>query len=342
MLMRRVARPLLAATFVVDGVDTFLRPEPRVKAADALVQRGRRSLPDTVAGKLNADPETLVRVNAGVQAVGGLLLAFGKAPRLASFALAVTVIPATLTEQDFWAEPDPALKAAKRNAFLKDVGLLGGLLIASGDTEGRPSLAWRGRRAARRAASAASAALPIGASTGVGEVVMDHVHDAAARARVLSAAAATKGAALADAAQARGVEIAATAKEQAAVAAGVARERGSELAEVAKERGGEWADVAKERGGEWADVAKERGSEWADVAKERGGEFAEVAKERGGEWAELAREQAAATADIAKERGGEWKDQAVAAADVTKERGGKLAGRARRRAAELAESAKEH
>lgn len=280
MLMRRVARPLLAATFVVDGVDTFLRPEPRVKAADALVQRGRRSLPDSVAVKLTADPETLVQINAGVQAVGGILLALGKAPRLAALALAATVIPATLTEQDFWAEADPERKAAKRNAFLKDVSLLGGLLIASGDTAGQPSLTWRGRRAAHRAAAAASAALPIGAAPGVGEAVREHVHEAAERARALSSVAATKGAEFADTAHIRGGDFAETAKEQAAALAEVARERGGEFAETAREQAAVLAEVAKERGGEWAEIARHRAAELAEAARVHGTDLTNVAQDR--------------------------------------------------------------
>src|SRR5690606_15993546 len=106
--------------------------------------------------------------NAVAQVSGGVLLALGKAPRLASLVLAASVLPATVTQQDFWTEADPDKKQAKRAAFLKDVSLLGGLLIAGADTEGKPSLGWRGRRAAKAAAASVSAALPIGASTGEG------------------------------------------------------------------------------------------------------------------------------------------------------------------------------
>ena len=42
-------------------------------------------------------------------------------------------------------------------AFLTDVSLIGGLIIAAVDTEGRPSLGWRGRRAAHRVSEAVSA-----------------------------------------------------------------------------------------------------------------------------------------------------------------------------------------
>lgn len=305
MLVRRVARPLLAATFVVDGVDTLMHPEPRVKAADALVQQGRGRLPEQMAGRLNADPEMVVRINAGAQVAGGVLLALGKAPRLASLVLAATVVPATLTEQNFWAEPDPDRKAAKRIAFLKDVGLLGGLLIASADTEGKPSLGWRGRRAARKAAAAVSAALPIAGSDSTGEVVREHVHDAAVQARALGGVAATKGA---------------------------------ELAEAAQTHGSEWAEIARQHAAEWTELARKYGAEWAEIARQRGPELAHLAKKHGAELAELARERGPELAAAAREHGAEWAD---AAKEVAKDRGPDLAETIKLRSAELAALARE-
>ena len=85
------------------------------------------------------DPVTLVRINGAVQVAGGSLLALGKAPRLASLALAATLIPTTVTEHDFWNETDPAVKARKRTEFLKNLSLLGGVMIAAVYTGGKPS-----------------------------------------------------------------------------------------------------------------------------------------------------------------------------------------------------------
>jgi uncharacterized membrane protein YphA (DoxX/SURF4 family)/gas vesicle protein len=325
MLLRRLARPLLATAFVVDGVDTLRRPDERVKAANALLERGHRQLPEEIATKLPSNPTTVVQVNALAQVSGGVLLALGKAPRLAALVLAATVVPAAVTEQDFWNEQDPARKSAKRTAFLKDLGLLGGLMITAADTEGKPSLGWRGRRAARDAAAAVTAALPFGATseTATGAALRKHAQEAAERARALGAVAASKGAELAETAQRHGPGWAEAAKEH-----------GSELAGTAKEHGSEWAEVAKERGADWAEVAKERGADWAEVAKERGAEWAEVAKERGAEFAEIAKERSAHLADLAKQRGAEW-------AEVAKERGPEIADAARERSAHTAQLARE-
>lgn len=304
MLLRRLARPLLATVFVVEGVDTLRHPESRVKAATELVQRGQRQLPEEYAAKLPNDPGTVVRINAGAQVAGGVLLALGKAPRLAALVLAATVIPATVTEQDFWNEPDPAQKAVKRNAFLKDLGLLGGLMIAAADTEGKPSLGWRGKRAARDAAATVTAALPFTGSSdsATGEVLKRRAHEVASAAGSLGSAAAAKGSELAETVQHHGPEWASAAKEHAAPLAAAAKEHAAPLAETAKERGAELADVAKHRGAEWAELAKERGAEFAEVAKERSAELADTARERGPELADTARKRGGKFADTARHR----------------------------------------
>ncbi|WP_328405082.1 DoxX family protein [Nocardia sp. NBC_00403] len=324
MLLRRLARPLLAASFVADGVDTLMHPEPRAKAATALRQRGEERLPDNLAAKLPSDTATVVRVNAIAQVSGGLLLALGKMPRLASLVLAATVIPATVTEQDFWAEQDPDRKAAKRNAFLKDMGLLGGLMIAAADTAGKPSLGWRGKRAAHNAAAAVSAALPFGASEGAnGEALRQHAYEAAerARTRTLSGIAAVKGSEVAGVAQQHGSEW-----------ADLAKERGVEMAEIAKEHSVEWAEIAKEHSVEWAEIAKEYGAEWAEIAKHRAAILADIAKRRGADWAEVAKERAPEIAETARRHGSDW-------AEIAKERGPELAATARERGAHLADAA---
>jgi hypothetical protein len=66
----------------------------------------------------------------------------------------------------FWTESDAQRKADERRAFMTDLSLLGGLIIAAVDTEGKPSLGWRGRRAARKVSEAVTAALPVGAASG--------------------------------------------------------------------------------------------------------------------------------------------------------------------------------
>src|SRR6478736_2253643 len=229
MLIRRIARPMLSAVFISRGIDALRSPKPAADAARPTIE-GLSKLPDPVGTNVPSNAEAVARVNAAVQIGGGLLLASGKLPRLASAALAFTVVPGSLGGHTFWSETDPQRKADERRAFLTDVSLIGGLIIAAVDTEGRPSLGWRGRRAARKVSEAVTAALPVGAAT---------------------------GGALTDSALA----------EKVGHGLQVGAERGRELAHVARERGAEWAEVARERAPELADTARERAGELADTAR---------------------------------------------------------------------------
>ena len=253
MLIRRIARPMLSAVFISRGVDALRSPKPAADATRPTLE-GLSKLPDPVGTNVPSNAETVARVNAAVQIGGGLLLATGKLPRVASAALALTVVPGSLGGHTFWSESDPQRKADERRAFLTDVSLIGGLIIAAVDTEGKPSLGWRGRRAAHKVSEAVSAALPAGAAT---------------------------GGALADSALA----------DKVAHGLQIGAERGRELAHVAAERGSELAEVARERGAEWAEAARERAPELAEAARERSAKLAEVARERAPELADTARAQ---------------------------------------------------
>jgi uncharacterized membrane protein YphA (DoxX/SURF4 family) len=144
MMVRRLARPMLAAIFINAGIDTFREPERRAKVAEPVAKRIGEATP------LPENPTELVKLNAAVQVAAGFLLALGRLPRLAASALAVSLVPTTVAGHRFWEEEDPARKTQQRVHFLKNVGLLGGLILASVDTAGAPSLSWRAKRAAKR------------------------------------------------------------------------------------------------------------------------------------------------------------------------------------------------
>ena len=90
MLIRRVARPLLSSVFISRGIESLRNPQEAAETARPTAE-GLHKLPESAAAKVPQDPETLARVTAAVQIGGGLLLAAGKAPRLASVALACSV-----------------------------------------------------------------------------------------------------------------------------------------------------------------------------------------------------------------------------------------------------------
>jgi uncharacterized membrane protein YphA (DoxX/SURF4 family) len=298
MLIRKIARPLLSAVFVGQGIETLRNPSVTLEATEATVA-ALRNLPAPYGDKVPSNPETAARINAAVQVSGGLLLATGKLPRIASAALAFTVIPGSLGGHQFWAESDPERKAEKRTALLTDLSLLGGLIIAAADTAGKPSLGWRGRRAAGRISEAVTSALPLAGSddsvfdSELAERVAHGLHAGAERGRELAGAAAERSAPVVQAARKRGEELASTAAERSAPvvtkARKRARKRGAQLADAVREHGADLAETARERGSDWAEAARERGAELGERAYERGSELADTARERGGELAHRGR-----------------------------------------------------
>lgn len=151
-MIRTFARPMLASIFLISGLETLKRPGGRARVAGPLLDRmiPMFGLPD--------DKELLVRANGVAMLTGGAMLATGRMPRAAAAVLAGSLVPTTLAAHSFWQKSDPSTRSADRIQFLKNLGLLGGLLLAAVDTEGNPSLAWRARQRRDRAAAARVAA----------------------------------------------------------------------------------------------------------------------------------------------------------------------------------------
>jgi uncharacterized membrane protein YphA (DoxX/SURF4 family) len=152
MLVRRIARPLLAAPFVYGGISTLRKPQDRVPGARPVVEKIAETADKQLPIELPKDVQQWVMADAAVKVVAGSLFALGRLPRLAALALSASVVPTTLAGHRFWEHSDPTERFGQLSNFLKNAGLLGGLLLASVDTEGKPSMGYRARRAARRAA----------------------------------------------------------------------------------------------------------------------------------------------------------------------------------------------
>ena len=146
VVLRAFARPMLASIYIVQGYDTFRHPEKVAARAEPVLQPLRDQFPG-----VPAKTEDAVRLNGAVQMVAGTMLALGRLPRLSALALAASLVPTTAAGHRFWEEEDPTTKAQQRVHFLKNVSMLGGLLIAVGDTAGKPSIAWRTRYATQTA-----------------------------------------------------------------------------------------------------------------------------------------------------------------------------------------------
>jgi uncharacterized membrane protein YphA (DoxX/SURF4 family) len=146
---RVIARPLLASMFVVGGANALKNAPALATSAKPVVDRLRPMLEKAAPQvKIPEDTVTLVRINAVSQILAAAALARGRAPRLSSTVLAASLLPTTVAGHQFWTEPDPQAKANQRIHFFKNLSMLGGLMLAAVDTEGRPGVAWRAKNAA--------------------------------------------------------------------------------------------------------------------------------------------------------------------------------------------------
>ncbi len=107
-------RALLAAMFVKGGYDTLKNPGYRPGAA------AKAGIPE---------PEFAVMLNGFGMLVGGTMLALGVAPKLAALGLIAAIIPTTVVGHRFWEMEAEGDRRMQQIHFLKNVGLLGGLLL---------------------------------------------------------------------------------------------------------------------------------------------------------------------------------------------------------------------
>jgi uncharacterized membrane protein YphA (DoxX/SURF4 family) len=136
---------MLASFFVVQGAKAVMNPEPLVADADpfakAFVPLAQKVAPASVASYLPEDTKTLVRITGVAQVVGGLMLATGIGRRLGAGVLGLSMIPHVMASRSSKGSTSEEREIAK-SQLLRNVALLGGAILASLDTQGRPSLAW--------------------------------------------------------------------------------------------------------------------------------------------------------------------------------------------------------
>ena len=237
-MIRRLARPMLATVFVIDGVETLRNPQahvadaaPLVDKTAPLVEKGEQAVNEKVTTSVPPvpkDTETLVKALAGVKIGAGALFALGKAPRLSALALTAAHVPSAISRHAFWMESDPAARSRKTTGLATDVALLGALLLASVDTAGQPGLAWR----ARKAGDTVAAKLP-GAkaeSAAAGAAIAGVAHSVADQARGAADTIRDKAPEVAETVREKAPEVADQVREQATGVAGAVREKAPEVA----------------------------------------------------------------------------------------------------------------
>jgi uncharacterized membrane protein YphA (DoxX/SURF4 family) len=148
---------MLGAIFVISGARIAVNPDSRVDTAKRVTDRVG-PLIERIDPRLPSDARSLVRLKAVSDVVAGLLLASGKFTRPAALVLAANLVPTTLAGHPFWTMPQPD-RAQQQTHFLKNLGLLGGLLLAAADTQGKPGLGYRTSHAVDRSQRSVSRAV---------------------------------------------------------------------------------------------------------------------------------------------------------------------------------------
>ena len=126
MVLRHIARPLLASWFVYDGITTYLSPQQRAaKVAGEL----EPALADLGVSELSA--EDVVKAQAIAQTGAAASLALSRTPRTSALLLALLSAGTLSVDHQFWKETDPEKRRESMEGFLRGAALVGGVLIAA-------------------------------------------------------------------------------------------------------------------------------------------------------------------------------------------------------------------
>jgi putative oxidoreductase len=119
-----VGRVLLGSIFVISGVGKLT---------------GFSGLVTNIAGKGLPVPQVLAALTIAIELGAGLLLVIGWKARSAAFLIFLFIIPVSLTFHNFWAMEGPQA-AMNKIQFMKNVSIMGGMLLAAAFGPGRYSV----------------------------------------------------------------------------------------------------------------------------------------------------------------------------------------------------------
>ena len=140
-IVRLAARPLLATSFVATGIDRLRHTDETAVSLRPLVQQTESVLP--AAGTLAGQEKLMARAIGAAQVGAGVLLGMGKFSRLAAAVLAGTTALNTVVDYRAADSATPEARRTRRTQLLKNLSLIGAVLLAAVDTNGRPGLVWR-------------------------------------------------------------------------------------------------------------------------------------------------------------------------------------------------------
>lgn len=145
-LLRFLARPMLAAPFIVDGASALFAPESHVARARVITDSCQPVL-DKLGIECTDEGLALAsRAMGATSLAAGLMLATGRAPRTSAAALALLSFPVAVINNPIWLGQTSTMRREMASGLFRGLALTGGLAIAMTDREGSPSAAWRLRQ----------------------------------------------------------------------------------------------------------------------------------------------------------------------------------------------------
>src|SRR5690625_4679204 len=121
-ISRRLARPLLASSFIASGLDALVRPDSHVakfREVEPLLEKA--GIPPAIA----ADTRLLVRASGAVTLLAAGMLATNRNPRSAALTLAALTVPVTIVGNPIWTTKDKAERKRMRTGLLQGASLVG-------------------------------------------------------------------------------------------------------------------------------------------------------------------------------------------------------------------------
>ncbi|PZP28976.1 MAG: DoxX family protein [Kocuria rhizophila] len=140
-IVRRLARPLLATGYVAGGVEAFRDSSAAAEKLDPVLKQVEQVLPQV--RPVTANRAQVAQGIAAAQVLAASALALSKLPRLSASVLLGTTAINTYVQYQSSDTSTKEAKSNRRNNVFKNLSLVGAVMIASVDTSGNPSLAWR-------------------------------------------------------------------------------------------------------------------------------------------------------------------------------------------------------
>ncbi len=140
-LVRVLARPLIAGSFVFSGVERLRNAGTTAPQLKPVLAGATKVVPSL--GAVTNNEKLVGQVLGATQVGAALLLGIGRFSRLSALLLTLTATVNTMVDYRAAASKTPEDKKARRSQLLKNLSLVGAVLLAAVDTNGRPGVAWR-------------------------------------------------------------------------------------------------------------------------------------------------------------------------------------------------------